>query len=123
MMPSALARSTYQPQPMVWLTSPSRSQPQEPPSRVLALQVAVSTVPALAATMTVLRAAPRSTPSWPGRSAVRQPDTIGACTGWVQAPDAPGMQPGSPSPLTPMGAPTVATSAIASAVHLAYASG
>mgnify|MGYP006171487035 CR=1 FL=1 len=57
-----------------------------PPSPVVSMSVAISSNCAIdaAATIVVCRAAPRSTPSWPGRSLVRNPDTTVPHTGWVQ---------------------------------------
>src|SRR4051794_7314652 len=79
-MPPGGSTSTYQPQPGGW-GEPSRSQPC---STSVMLQRTTVTTPADAAWIGVPRAAPRSTPSWVGRSGVRKPDTIGARTGATQ---------------------------------------
>src|SRR5688500_10634592 len=124
MTPPAWAMSTYQPQPRVSWGSPSRAQPHGPPLTWTALHSTVVTVPAAAARMVVLRGATRSTPSWPGRSVVRNPDPTGAWTGWVQPPEPTGApHAGRPASLTPIPEPIVATSETASSVHLAYAFG
>src|SRR6266536_5285652 len=72
--------STYQPQPGV-CGEPSRSQPWLAGTT---LHRTVVTTSEEAAWIGVPRAAPRSTPSWVGRSGVRNPDTIGARTGATQ---------------------------------------
>src|SRR6266511_2986272 len=117
MLPSC-SMSTYQPHPGV-CGDPSTSQPCEAGSM---LQRTTVTVPAAAAWIGVPREAPRSTPLWVGRSGVRNPDTIGAFTGWVHGPAAPaqsssGVADGSASPAM------VLTSSVASGSCLAYASG
>jgi hypothetical protein len=50
----------------------------------ITLQRTTVTMPDEAAWIGVPRAAPRSTPSWLGRLAVRKPDTTGASTGATQ---------------------------------------
>src|SRR6266536_1130524 len=72
--------STYQPQPGV-CGEPSRSQPWLAGTT---LHRTVVTTPEEAAWIGVPRAAPRSTPSWPGRLALRKPDTTRARTGATQ---------------------------------------
>jgi hypothetical protein len=80
------------------------------------------TVPVVAALIGVARPAPRSTPSCPGRSAVRNLETIGASTGWVHEPAAtPQFNGGAPDP--PARPAAVLTSRVASGSCLAYASG
>src|SRR3954470_1320204 len=72
--------STYQPQPV------SERLPSTSQLLVDTLQTTRITVPAAAAWIGVLRTAPRSTPSWVGRAAVRYPLTSGARTGSIHAP-------------------------------------
>src|SRR3712207_4550227 len=80
MTSSACATSTYQPQPNV-AGGPSRLQPCD---AGWMSHRTMMTVPAEATRIGVARAAPRSTPSCPGRAAVRKPETIGAATGATQ---------------------------------------
>src|SRR5213079_2815246 len=88
MMPPPCWISTYQPQPLT-VGEPSRSQPWSLPSGAMAWQVTTVTVPAEAATTVVPGGAAMSSPWWLGRCGVRNPDTIGPWTGWVQGPAAP----------------------------------
>src|SRR6266511_1882994 len=116
--PAACSMSTYQPQPGV-SGDPSTSQPWL--SGTMLHRTTVTT-PAAAALMEVPRAAPRSTPSCVGRSAVLKPDTIGAITGWVHGPAAaPQSSTGAPEASTRPA--TVLTSSVAFGSCLAYASG
>ena len=55
----------------------------------MAWQVTTVTVPAEAATMVVPGGAAMSSPWWVGLCGVRNPETIGPWTGWVQGPAAP----------------------------------
>src|SRR5947207_993126 len=119
MTPSAWVMSTYQPQPPIW-AEPSWSQPALPPSGATALQATTVTVPAEAAWIGVPLGAAMSTPLWLGRSAVRNPDTIGPWTGGVQ-PSGPMLPTQAPRPAaSPVSAPT---SCCASASCREYAFG
>src|SRR6266511_2296014 len=115
--PPACPMSTYQPQPGV-AGDPSTSQPWLAGTMLHRTTV---TTPAAAALMGVPRAAPRSTPLCVGRSAVLNPDTIGAITGWVHGPAAPQFNTSAPDGSTRPA--TVLTSRVASGSCLAYASG
>src|SRR6266487_1541015 len=105
--------STYQPQPGV-CGEPSRSQPWLAGTT---LHRTVVTTPEEAAWIGVPRAAPRSTPSWPGRLAVRKPDTTRARTGATQ--------PIGPTTAVQWATAPVSadTSSVASGSSSAYASG
>src|SRR5690349_13169929 len=80
-MSPAWRMSTYQPQPPIE-GEPSRSQPYE---AGLVSHRTRTTTPVAAARMSLPLGAPRSTPSWSGRSVVRKPSQIGATTGASQS--------------------------------------
>src|SRR6266508_1269791 len=105
--------STYQPQPGV-CGEPSRSQPC---SGGEMLQRTTVTVPEEAAWIGVPRGAPRSTPSWLGRSGMRKPDTIGARTGATQPIGPTSAEQSATAPVS------ADTRTVASGSHVAYASG
>src|SRR2546421_8073316 len=84
----------------------------------MAWQVTTVTVPEEAATMVVPGGAAMSSPWWVGRCGVRNPDTMGPWTGWVQGPAAP--HAASAACATPL---TLDTTASASGSCLAYALG
>jgi hypothetical protein len=71
----------YQPQPG---TEGAPSALQDRTAAVAGSQRALMTVPALAARMAVCLGTAMSTPLWVGRSAVRNPDTIGPLAGVTQ---------------------------------------
>src|SRR2546423_15622289 len=102
MMLSACLISTYQPQPRID-GEPSWPQPHQAPAAVLAWQRTSVTTPPAAARIGGPRAAPRSTPSWGGRSRVRKPEMIGATTG--AGPPEAAIWPGSAQPRLAGGLP------------------
>src|SRR4051812_733878 len=78
--------SAYQPHPPspgYPSLSHGMAAPVGGPDLPATLHTTLTTTPPEAARITVPRAAPRSTPSWPGRSPVRNPDPTGAGTGFV----------------------------------------
>src|SRR5436190_24186220 len=77
---SGCRTSTYQPQPN---TAAEPSTSHEAIGETL--HSAVTTTPAAAAPIGLLRSAPRSTPSWCGLRGVRKPPQTGAFTGRTHA--------------------------------------